>query len=773
MEEHQASLRDILDHSPFNTEEELLTELRAIESSGSSTGTRIIIWNLRSTSSGKPAIDFITDRYDIRVPCDDLDSSDPDSKYSLRAYCSVLYMKPRMQINIRGLKVKTQLISKSLAHSAKDFYKPPYVKQKIPITFGYNTKSKEHYGLMMYHKNRLIKAYNRVGCQKDANNKQGIGVIGVIECNFLEPTHNKQDFDNTDKFRNTIRNVKVKLEEYCKEIAYKGKDRNLRNKVVKKFPDQNWAQCDECQQWRRMPDGINHDKLPEEWFCNMNPDPQFRRCETMEEPEDSDSEQPTNPKTYKIQEKEEKKKQEQMKELKKFQEEKKQQELLLKAEDRRRERELRKMTSTPNTPQTPGKGASASGVSTSSSQLVITDVFSPSKTPSRLKRLQPTTPQNESKRQKLDDLKRKLVTDMSLSSSMTLPTPVPCKDLNIYDDPLEGSSTSEMTEPTFQPFEVRLESDPMDSRKSFVDEPTVTYTSTQMRDEEEMRDKSIQICDEEVEMRDKSTQILDEEEEEEEVEMEMRDKSIQILDEEEEEEMRDKSIQILDEEEEEEVEMRDKSIQILDEEEEEEEEMRDKSIQILDEEEEEEEEMRDKCTQMQGPRVKDEMEEMRDKRTQILDEDEEDEGEMRDKSTQMQGPRVKDEEEMNSSTAANDGAKVMEEGMISIIQAQEEQDQLMELLQSVSNERDSFKEEVKELHAQVKELQLQLEKQCADCQTAREKAEKLSREKEDLTCRLDQSSKEMEKLQLKMKQLEEEKATTAVEPQDHGRVKVP
>ena len=47
MEEHLASLTDILEHSPFNTEEELLTELQAIESSCSSTGTRIIIWNLR------------------------------------------------------------------------------------------------------------------------------------------------------------------------------------------------------------------------------------------------------------------------------------------------------------------------------------------------------------------------------------------------------------------------------------------------------------------------------------------------------------------------------------------------------------------------------------------------------------------------------------------------------------------------------------------------------------------------------------------------------
>lgn len=53
---------------------------------------------------------------------------------------------------------------------------------------------------MMYHKNRLIKAYERVGCQIKANNK-GVGVIGVIDCYFLEPTHNKQSFNETDKYR--------------------------------------------------------------------------------------------------------------------------------------------------------------------------------------------------------------------------------------------------------------------------------------------------------------------------------------------------------------------------------------------------------------------------------------------------------------------------------------------------------------------------------------------------------------------------------------------
>lgn len=29
----------------------------------------------------------------------------------------------------------------------------------------------------------------------------GQGVIGVIECNHLKPTHNKQDFDDTQEYR--------------------------------------------------------------------------------------------------------------------------------------------------------------------------------------------------------------------------------------------------------------------------------------------------------------------------------------------------------------------------------------------------------------------------------------------------------------------------------------------------------------------------------------------------------------------------------------------
>uniref|UniRef100_A0A3Q1JS39 CW-type domain-containing protein n=1 Tax=Anabas testudineus TaxID=64144 RepID=A0A3Q1JS39_ANATE len=304
----QTSLQDILKYSPFTTQKELLNELNAISHPicTQNTGTRIIIWNLRRTSNGTLEFDFVKDRYDIRIPIDVCETMNehpdratsftPESVYSLRAYCSVLYLKPRMQVVIRGQKVKSQLIEKSLACIRKDHYKPVFLNKRIRITFGYNTKSKDQYGIMMYHKNRLIKAYERVGCQLKANN-QGAGVIGVIECNFLDPTHNKQSFIETDKYRKTIYNLGLKLEEYWKEIRYtRNKDNPACTTPVEdtmKRPDQNWVQCDECLQWRKLPDGINHEKLPDKWFCHMNPDPQFRSCSVEQEPEDSDNDQPT------------------------------------------------------------------------------------------------------------------------------------------------------------------------------------------------------------------------------------------------------------------------------------------------------------------------------------------------------------------------------------------------------------------------------------------------------------------------------------------------
>ncbi|NWY73551.1 MORC3 protein, partial [Erithacus rubecula] len=304
------SLKAILTHSLFSTEEKLLAELDAIMGKK---GTRIIIWNLRKDKNNKPEFDFDKDKYDIRIP-EDLDETGkrgykkqermdqivPESDYSLRAYCSILYLKPTMQIILRGQKVKTQLVSKSLAFIERDIYRPKFLNAKtVRITFGFNCRNKDHYGIMMYHKNRLIKAYERVGCQLKANN-MGVGVVGIIECNFLKPTHNKQDFDYTNEYRLTIAALGEKLNDYWNEMKTKKNEEYplaLPVEEIQKQPDQTWVQCDACLKWRKLPDGIEH--LPEKWYCSLNPDPQFRNCNVPEEPEDDDLIHPTYEKTYK------------------------------------------------------------------------------------------------------------------------------------------------------------------------------------------------------------------------------------------------------------------------------------------------------------------------------------------------------------------------------------------------------------------------------------------------------------------------------------------
>uniref|UniRef100_A0A8D2DM63 MORC family CW-type zinc finger 3 n=1 Tax=Sciurus vulgaris TaxID=55149 RepID=A0A8D2DM63_SCIVU len=307
--ESKASLAAILEHSLFSTEQKLLAELDAIMGKK---GTRIIIWNLRSYKNATE-FDFEKDKYDIRIP-EDLDEATgkkgykkqermdqiaPESDYSLRAYCSILYLKPRMQIILRGQKVKTQLVSKSLAYIERDVYRPKFLTKTVRITFGFNCRNKDHYGIMMYHRNRLIKAYEKVGCQLRANN-MGVGVVGIIECNFLKPTHNKQDFDYTNEYRLTITALGEKLNDYWNEMKVKKNSEyplNLPVEDIQKRPDQTWVQCDSCLKWRKLPDGI--DQLPEKWYCSNNPDPQFRNCEVPEEPEDEDLVHPTYEKTYK------------------------------------------------------------------------------------------------------------------------------------------------------------------------------------------------------------------------------------------------------------------------------------------------------------------------------------------------------------------------------------------------------------------------------------------------------------------------------------------
>ena len=85
-------MQDILTYSVFKNKAELFAEFAGIQNPS---GTRIIIFNVRTTPDGKPEFDFLTEHDDIRIPEDtDLEISKlkrqerqnhiPESDYSLR-----------------------------------------------------------------------------------------------------------------------------------------------------------------------------------------------------------------------------------------------------------------------------------------------------------------------------------------------------------------------------------------------------------------------------------------------------------------------------------------------------------------------------------------------------------------------------------------------------------------------------------------------------------------------------------------------------------------
>ncbi|EDO38839.1 predicted protein, partial [Nematostella vectensis] len=286
----QVSLKDIFTYSLFKDEKALFAQFDEIPSS--STGTRIIIYNIRKNMDGKPEFDFKTDFTDIRIP-DDVDAEltkykrqerqnhIPESDFSLRAYCSILYLRPRMQIILRNKKVRTTVIAKSLSKTEVDLYRPQLVSKPIKITFGFS-QNRNHYGIMMYHRNRLIKPYVRVGyqlrvCTSTAN------VVTLL------PTHNKQDFDYTKAYR-WVMTLNMVL--YTQPYSQHTTSKTLTIQKPTASPDQLWVQCDnpKCLKWRKLPKHISADSLPDKWYCRNHPLPEWNSCDIPEVLEDEQEE---------------------------------------------------------------------------------------------------------------------------------------------------------------------------------------------------------------------------------------------------------------------------------------------------------------------------------------------------------------------------------------------------------------------------------------------------------------------------------------------------
>ncbi|XP_061906773.1 ATPase MORC2 isoform X1 [Entelurus aequoreus] len=97
----------IFKYSPFKSQQELMEQFSKIESSS---GTLVIIYNLKLMDNREPELDVEMDHQDILMAGTPTEGVKPERR-SFRAYAAVLYIDPRMRIFIQGHKVRTKRLS--------------------------------------------------------------------------------------------------------------------------------------------------------------------------------------------------------------------------------------------------------------------------------------------------------------------------------------------------------------------------------------------------------------------------------------------------------------------------------------------------------------------------------------------------------------------------------------------------------------------------------------------------------------------------------------
>ncbi|GLT77527.1 hypothetical protein SLA2020_491000 [Shorea laevis] len=235
-----ANLSILLEWSPYSTEAELLKQFDDIGSHG----TKVIIYNLWFNNEGNLELDFDSDSKDIRIQGDTkkIDTIPAwrtvneqnianQFNYSLRVYLSILYLRvpETFKIVLRGEVVEHHNVVDDLKYIEYILYRPQSggnVEGTVVTTIGFLKQAPQVniHGFCVYHKNRLILPFWQVVNYSDS---RGRGVVGALEANFIEPTHNKQDFERTSLFQKLECRLKEMTWEYwdyhCGLIGYQPK----------------------------------------------------------------------------------------------------------------------------------------------------------------------------------------------------------------------------------------------------------------------------------------------------------------------------------------------------------------------------------------------------------------------------------------------------------------------------------------------------------------------------------------------------------------------
>ncbi|XP_015694087.1 protein MICRORCHIDIA 6-like isoform X2 [Oryza brachyantha] len=227
-----SNLSTLLRWSPFTSEDDLLNQFEDMGCHG----TKIIVFNLWFNDAWEMELDFTSDEEDIMISGA---PAIPDRlktirrlnhmhvanrfRYSLRVYASILYLQlpKHFKIILCGRVVEPHHVVNDLIYRECIKYRPQVginIEIDIITTIGYlrGAPKLDIHGFNVYHKNRLILPFWSVYSDRSRSK----GIAGVLEANFIRPTHDKQDFEKTGLFHRLETRLKDMTLEYWRYHAH-------------------------------------------------------------------------------------------------------------------------------------------------------------------------------------------------------------------------------------------------------------------------------------------------------------------------------------------------------------------------------------------------------------------------------------------------------------------------------------------------------------------------------------------------------------------------